>query len=31
MLASIKGHKEVAKLLLDHGADINMKDNVSVT
>ena len=31
MFASCKGHKEVAKLLLDHGADINMKDNVSVT
>ena len=31
MQASRYGHKEVAKLLLDHGADINMKDNVSVT
>ena len=31
MEASIKGHKEVAKLLLDHGADINIKDRVSIT
>ena len=31
MRASYKGHKEVVKLLLDHGADINMQDNVSVT
>ena len=30
MLASIKGHKEVAKLLLDHGADINMQSDVSI-
>ena len=31
MIASYKGHKEVVKLLLDHGADINMQDNVSFT
>ena len=31
MRASIEGHKEVVKLLLDHGADIKMQDNVSVT
>ena len=31
MRASIKGHKEVVKLLLDHGADMNMQNNVSVT
>ena len=31
MRASLKGHKEVVKLLLDHGADINMQDEVSVT
>ena len=30
MVASRNGHKEVVKLLLDHGADINMQDNVSV-
>ena len=30
MRASIKGHKEVAKLLLDHGADIDTQDKVSV-
>ena len=30
MEAFEKGHKEVVKLLLDHGADINMQDNVSV-
>ena len=31
MRASVKGHKEVVKLLLDHGADKNMEDKVSVT
>ena len=31
MMASENGHKEVVKLLLDHGADINMQDEVSVT
>ena len=31
MRASLKGHKEVVKLLLDHEADINMQDEVSVT
>ena len=31
MIASSKGHKEVVKLLLDHEADINMQDEVSVT
>ena len=31
MSASIHGRKEVVKLLLDHGADINMQDEVSVT
>ena len=31
MQASGNGHKEVVKLLLDHGADINMQDKVSVT
>ena len=31
MQASLKGHKEVVKLLLDHEADINMQSNVSVT
>ena len=31
MIASLKGHKEVVKLLLDHGADTNMQNNVSVT
>ena len=31
MQASGNGHKEVVKLLLDHGADINMQDEVSVT
>ena len=31
MIASSNGHKEVVKLLLDHGADINMQDKVSVT
>ena len=32
MWASENGHKEVVKLLLDHGADKNMQDNkVSVT
>ena len=29
--ASYNGHKEVVKLLLDHEADINMQDEVSVT
>jgi len=28
--ASRDGHKEVVELLLDHGADTNMQDNVSV-
>ena len=31
MMASYNGRKEVVKLLLDHGADINMMSNVSVT
>ena len=31
MIASEKGHKEVVKLLLDHGANINMQNKVSVT
>ena len=31
MQASGNGHKEVVKLLLDHGADINMQNKVSVT
>ena len=31
MIASGNGHKEVVKLLLDHGADTNMMNNVSVT
>ena len=31
MQASGNGHKEVVKLLLDHGADINIQNNVSVT
>ena len=31
MRASEHGHKEVVKLLLDHEADINMQDKVSVT
>ena len=31
MGASKNGHKEVVKLLLDHGADINMQSSVSVT
>ena len=31
MIASVNGHKEVVKLLLDHGAVINMQSNVSVT
>ena len=31
MRASYNGHKEVVKLLLDHEADINMQDKVSVT
>ena len=31
MAASSRGHKEVVKLLLDHGADKNIQSNVSVT
>ena len=31
MIASDLRHKDVVKLLLDHGADINMQDEVSVT
>ena len=31
MRASSNGHKEVVKLLLDHEADINMQNKVSVT
>ena len=31
MRASRNGQKEVVKLLLDHEADINMQDKVSVT
>ena len=31
MMASLNGHKEVVKLLLDHEAGINMQDKVSVT
>ena len=31
MIASSKGHEEVVKLLLDHGADTNMQYSVSVT
>ena len=31
MIASENGHKEVVKLLLDHGADKNIQSNVSVT
>ena len=31
MQASSKGQKEVVKLLLDHGANTNLKDEVSVT
>ena len=31
MRASENGHKEVVKLLLDHGADTIMQDNVSVS
>ena len=31
MRASDYSHKEVVKLLLDHGADTNMQDKVSVT
>ena len=31
MRASYYDHKKVVKLLLDHGADKNMQDNVSVT
>ena len=27
--ASIKGHKDIAKLLTDKGADLNLQDNVS--
>ena len=28
--AAIKVHKEVAKLVLDHGADTNVQDEVSI-
>ena len=31
MWASENGHKEVVKLLLDHGTDINMQRDLSVT
>ena len=31
MIASRNGHKEVVKLLLDHEADMNMQNKVSVT
>ena len=31
MWASENGHKEVVKLLLDHGADTNIQSVVSVT
>ena len=31
MQASSDGQKEVVKLLLDHGANTNLKDKVSVT
>ena len=31
MQASGNGHKEVVKLLLDHEADMNMQNKVSVT
>ena len=31
MIASYNGRKEVVKLLLDHGANTNLKDKVSVT
>ena len=31
MRASYNGHKEVVKLLLDHGANTNMQNKVSVT
>ena len=31
MMASITGHSEVVKLLLDHGADTNTQHIVSVT
>ena len=31
MIASSNGQKEVVKLLLDHGADTNMQNKVSVT
>ena len=31
MRTSVKGHKEVVKLLLDHGADKNAQSKVSVT
>ena len=31
MRASRNGHKEVVKLLLDHGADMHMQREVSVT
>ena len=29
MNASEKGHKDIAKLLMDKGADLNIQDNVS--
>ena len=30
MYASIEGHKDIAKLLTDKGADLNLQNNVSV-
>ena len=30
MMASSKGHKDIAKLLTDKGADLNLQSNVSV-
>ena len=30
MMASEKGHKDIAKLLTDKGADLNIQENVSV-
>ena len=29
ILAAIKGHREVVKMLIDAGADLNIKDEVS--